>query len=256
MKVLLKSGKLPSKNIKINIGGSKSESNRLLILQTQFPNLSIENLSDSDDTSVLQKALKVVNGIVDIHHAGTAMRFLTAYFSTKKGAEIILTGSQRMQERPIKILVDALKRLDADIEYLKNEGFPPLKIIGKSLQKSEVKIKANISSQYISALMLVAPLFPNGLKIYLEGQATSVSYIEITLSLLKKIGIFGDFKQNIISIPSSNNVSDKTVIVESDWSSASYFYSFVALSQNMEITLGSFSEESLQGDSEDRKSVV
>src|SRR5690606_2139586 len=117
------------------------------------------------------------------------------------------------------------------------EGFPPLKIIGKSLQKSEIKIKANISSQYISALMLVAPLFPNGLKIYLEGKATSVSYIEMTLSLLKKIGIFGDFKQNIISIPSSNNVSDKTVIVESDWSSVSYFYSFVALSENLKITL-------------------
>src|SRR5690606_7048246 len=144
MKVLLKSGKLPSKNIKINIGGSKSESNRLLILQAQFPNISIENLSDSDDTSVLQKALKIENGTVNIHHAGTAMRFLTAYFSAKEGTEIILTGSERMQERPIKILVDALKSLDADIEYLKNEGFPPLIIKGQPLQKSEVKIKANI----------------------------------------------------------------------------------------------------------------
>src|SRR5690606_6550715 len=147
--------------------GSKSESNRMLILQAQFPNISIENLSESDDTSVLQKALKVPNGTVDILHAGTAMRFLTAYFAAKEGAEIILTGSQRMQERPIGILVDALKSLGADIEYLKEEGFPPLKINGKTLQKNKVKIKANVSSQYISALMLVAPMFPNGLKISL-----------------------------------------------------------------------------------------
>ncbi len=249
MNVFLKSGKIPSKNIKINIGGSKSESNRMLILQAQFPNISIENLSDSDDTAVLQKALKIEKGTVDIHHAGTAMRFLTAYFSAKEGVEITLTGSQRMQERPIKILVDALKNLGADIEYLKNEGFPPLKIKGKSLQKEEVKINANISSQYISALMLVAPMLPEGLKIYLEGKTTSVPYIEMTLSLLKNIGITGEFKEYTITIPSAQSIENRELIVESDWSSASYFYSLVALSEKMEITIGSFSEESLQGDS-------
>ena len=248
MKAILERGSFPKKNIHINIGGSKSESNRLLILQAQFPSISIENLSESDDTAVLQKALKATNGTVDIHHAGTAMRFLTAYFSAKKGAELTLTGSPRMQERPISILVEALQSLGADIEYLKNEGFPPLKIKGKSLQKNEVKMKANISSQYISALILVAPMFPQGLKIYLEGNITSKPYIEMTLSLLKSTGIKGSFNRNEITIPSKEKSEKTTLTVESDWSSASYFYSLVALSENCEITLTSFSEESLQGD--------
>ena len=154
-----------------------------------------------------------------------------------------------MQERPIGILVDALQSLGANIEYLKNEGFPPLKIAGKSLQKSEVKIKANVSSQYISALMLMAPMLPKGLKIILEGNTTSVPYIEMTLSLLKNTGIAGSFINNEISIPSVKKVPDRVLVVESDWSSASYFYSIVALSKKMEMNIGSFSEESLQGDS-------
>lgn len=248
MKAILERGSFPKKNIKINISGSKSESNRMLILQAQFPNISIENLSESDDTIVLQKAFKNLSGKIDIHHAGTAMRFLTAYFSAKEGADIILTGSQRMQERPIGILVKALRSLGADINYLENEGFPPLKIVGKKLQKSEVKIKANVSSQYISALMLIAPMLPNGLKIDLEGKATSVPYIEMTLSLLKSIGIKGSFSKNEITIFSEKNIEETALIVESDWSSASYFYSLVALSETCEITLGSFSKESLQGD--------
>ncbi|HET8804517.1 MAG TPA: 3-phosphoshikimate 1-carboxyvinyltransferase [Aequorivita sp.] len=248
MKAILERGSFPEKNIHINIGGSKSESNRLLILRAQFPSISIENLSESDDTAVLQKALKATNGTIDIHHAGTAMRFLTAYFSAKEGAEITLTGSQRMQERPISILVEALQSLGADIAYLKNEGFPPLKIKGKSLQNNEVKIQANISSQYISALMLVAPMLPKGLKIYLEGKITSEPYIEMTLSLLKSIGIKGSFNTNEITIPSKGKTEKTTLTVESDWSSVSYFYSLVALSENCEITLTSFSEESLQGD--------
>lgn len=249
MKAILEHGSFPVKNVKINISGSKSESNRMLILQAQFPNISIENLSESDDTKVLLEGLKTTNGTVDVHHAGTAMRFLTAYFAAKEDTEIILTGSQRMQERPIGILVNALKSLGADIEYLKNEGFPPLKIKGKSLQKSKVKIKANISSQYISALMLVAPMFSNGLRIYLEGKTTSMPYIEMTLSLLKSIGIKGGFSKNEILISSEKNVETKTLVVESDWSSASYFYSLLALSENAEMTLGSYSNKSLQGDS-------
>jgi 3-phosphoshikimate 1-carboxyvinyltransferase len=249
MNATLKNGKFPSENIKINITGSKSESNRLLILQAQFPNIIIENLSDSDDTFVLQKGLKINNGIVDVHHAGTAMRFLTAYFSAKPNSEITLTGSPRMQERPIGILVDALKSLGAEIEYLKNEGFPPLKIKGKNLQKNNIEIKADVSSQYISALMLVAPMLPNGLKISLKGKATSIPYIEMTLSLLKSIGINGNFKNNEIVIPSTKKIENAVVTVESDWSSASYFYSLVALSENCKITLISFLKESFQGDS-------
>lgn len=249
MRVILARGDFPRKNIRIDISGSKSESNRLLILQAQFPNISIENLSESDDTIVLQEGLRIVNGIVDVHHAGTAMRFLTAYFSAKEGVEVTLTGSQRMQERPIRILVDALKDLGADIEYLKNEGFPPLKIKGKLLQEKEVKIRANVSSQYISALMLIAPMLPNGLKISLEGETTSIPYIEMTLSLLKKVGIIANFSKDEILISSTENIQDKNLRVESDWSSASYFFNLVALSVDCEMTLSSLSEESLQGDS-------
>lgn len=248
MKAILKRGEFSSENLKINICGSKSESNRLLILQAQFPNISIENLSDSDDTAVLQKGLKISKGTVDVHHAGTAMRFLTAYFAATEGTEVLLTGSARMQQRPIGILVEALKSLGADIEYAQNEGFPPLRIKGKKLLKNEVTIKADVSSQYISALMLIAPALPKGLKISLQGKTTSVPYIEMTLQLLKNIGISGDFKKNVISISSAENVDDKLMIVESDWSSASYFYSLVALSDDLQITLGSFSKESLQGD--------
>lgn len=244
----LKKGELPSENIKINICGSKSESNRLLILQAEFPNISIENLSDSDDTAVLQKGLRVLKGTVDVHHAGTAMRFLTAYFAAKEGADVLLTGSQRMRERPIEILVNALRNLGADIEYAQNEGFPPLKIKGKNLQKNEVTIKADVSSQYISALMLIAPMLPTGLKISLEGKITSIPYIEMTLQLLKNAGVAGNFTGNSIEISSAESIEDEQMIVESDWSSASYFYSLVALSENLQITLGSFSEESLQGD--------
>ena len=248
MKAFLNRGQFSEKEIRVNIGGSKSESNRLLILHAQFPNISIENLSDSDDTLVLKNGLVIQNGVVDVGHAGTAMRFLTAYFAAKEGAEITLTGSARMQERPIEILVDALKSLGADIQYLKNEGFPPLKIKGKSLQRSEVKISANVSSQYISALMLVAPRLPNGLKIHLDGKTTSLPYIEMTFSLLKQLEISTDFEENTITIPCVESIPDTKIIVESDWSSASYFYSLVALSENIEIILSSFSEESLQGD--------
>ena len=147
----------------IRITGSKSESNRALLLQGLFPNIAIENLSNSDDAEVMQKGIKIDNGIVDIHHAGTAMRFLTGYFASQEGKTVTLTGSQRMTERPIKVLVEALRSLGADITYEKNEGFPPLHIKGKKLIKSHVSLPANISSQYISSLLLIAPSLENGL---------------------------------------------------------------------------------------------
>ncbi len=250
MKAKLSRGNFPRRDININIGGSKSESNRLLVLQAQFPNIAISNLSPSDDTRVLLKGIKRVNGTVDVHHAGTAMRFLTAYFAAKPGSEILLTGSPRMQQRPIKILVDALRQLGAHIEYTNQEGFPPLKIKGSTLSKEKVKIQANVSSQYISALMLVAPRLPHGLEIVLEGKCTSVPYIEMSLSLLKKCGIVGSFKNNRIHIPAVKNIDDVKVEVESDWSSASYYYSLVALSDSSTITLGNFFSGSIQGDAE------
>ena len=234
----------------ITISGSKSESNRLLILQQLYSNLKIENLSDSDDSNHLQEALHSSNNIVDIGHAGTAMRFLTAYFATKEGSNIILTGSERMKNRPIGILVEALRSLGADIEYNNNEGYPPLKISGKKITKSKVQIEGNVSSQYISALLLIASSLENGLEIELVGKITSVPYIKMTLSLLEELGIKTFFESNIIKIESKELLSPKTIIVESDWSSSSYFYSLVAMSDiGSEIHLSAYKQNSLQGDS-------
>ncbi len=236
-------------SVKIKITGSKSESNRLLILQALYPNINIENLSNSDDTKTLQQALKKTNGEVNIHHAGTAMRFLTAYFSSLAGANVILTGSERMQQRPIKILVDALKQLGAEIEYLGEEGFPPLKIIGKNITKNQVEIEANVSSQFISALMLIGSNLPNGLNIQLKGEITSIPYIEMTLQLLQKVGMAGVFSENLITIPSTLHLDKQTIYVESDWSSASYYFSAVSLHKNLTVTLSNYFRDSLQGDS-------
>ncbi len=238
----------------IQITGSKSEANRLLILQALFEGLKIDNLSNSDDSQVLQKALQTSSDVVDIHHAGTAMRFLTAYFSIQENREILLTGSSRMKERPIGVLVDALRMLGADISYEESEGFPPLRIRGKQLLKSEVNLKANVSSQYISALLLIGAVLKNGLTLSLEGKITSVPYINMTLNLLNEIGVKTSFKENVISVypkeTSSRKNNDKLIIVESDWSSASYFYSLIALSEiGTSITLSSYKETSLQGDS-------
>lgn len=233
----------------IQITGSKSESNRALILRALYPSISLNNLSNSDDTSVLQKALKTSNGLVDIHHAGTAMRFLTAYFATKEGVEVVLTGSSRMQERPIKLLVNALIDLGADISYLEQEGFPPLKITGKKLLKSSVNVQANISSQYISALMLIGASLPNGLIINLEGPVTSTPYINMTLKLLHYFGIEAKFEGQVISIQPKSIVESKTFEIESDWSSASYYFSIVALGKSGQLNLKNYKQESLQGDS-------
>lgn len=233
----------------INVSGSKSESNRLLILQSLFPNLSLMNLSNSDDTKYLAKALKRNDEIVDISHAGTAMRFLTAYFSVKEGREVILTGSSRMQNRPISILVEALRSLGADISYEKKEGYPPLRIKGKQINQSRVKINGNVSSQYISALLLMAPGLKNGLEVELLGKVTSVPYINMTLALLSDLGIEHTWKDNLIRIAPKAEIQDRVMTVESDWSSASYFYSLVALSENGKVTLSSYKKNSLQGDS-------
>ncbi|MEZ4874097.1 MAG: 3-phosphoshikimate 1-carboxyvinyltransferase [Flavobacteriaceae bacterium] len=248
MKAVLAHTILPPSVRKLGVTGSKSESNRLLLLQALYPSIHIKNLSQSDDTQYLQKALRSQGEVIDIHHAGTAMRFLTAYFACKENSKVVLTGSERMQERPIGILVKALQTLGADIQYIKKVGFPPLNIVGKSLLKNEVTIAANTSSQFISALMLVAPSLPNGLIIQLEGEVTSVPYINMTLSLLNELGIEGRFFGKKIQIPHKKSIDTQTLTVESDWSSASYFYSIVALSEGLELTLESYKKNSLQGD--------
>ena len=231
------------------ITGSKSESNRLLILQALFPILALDNLSDSDDTQAMQRGLASKDQIIDIGHAGTTMRFLTSYFATTPGIEKVLTGSKRMQERPIKLLVDALRSIGADIEYVKNEGYPPLRISGKAISTTSVSLAANVSSQYITSLMLVAPKLPNGLKIVLEGEITSVSYINMTCTLLQRVGIDATFSNQSIHVLPKQNIDAKILTVESDWSSASYHFSMVALAQSADVSLSSYIPTSLQGDS-------
>ncbi|MGB0896117.1 MAG: 3-phosphoshikimate 1-carboxyvinyltransferase [Flavobacteriaceae bacterium] len=237
---------------KIAITGSKSEANRLLILNALFDQIDIKNLSNSDDTQVLQKALSSTEAIIDVHHAGTAMRFLTAYLAIQDNKTRVLTGSSRMQERPIGVLVDALKMLGADISYQDKDGFPPLLITGKTITAQQVTLQANVSSQFISALVLIAPMLKNGLELILEGQITSRPYIQMTLSLLESIGVTTEFKDNRIKVypVDSSEIKPKIIVVESDWSSASYYYSIVALSEvGTTIELSSYYKESLQGDS-------
>jgi 3-phosphoshikimate 1-carboxyvinyltransferase len=253
----IQNSKFKIQNATIAITGSKSETNRLLLLQALYPNISIENASNSDDSEVMVDALqksKIKNQkslIIDVHHAGTAMRFLTAFFAVQEGAEVILTGSSRMQERPIQILVDALNQLGAEITYIEKEGFPPIKIVGKKLIQSKVSLPANVSSQFVSALLLIAPKLENGLELTLEGAITSRPYIQMTLDLLSEIGVETSFVNNSIKIhPKPFIESSKSIHVESDWSSSSYIYSIVALSEiGAEITLSNFKKNSLQGDS-------
>lgn len=233
----------------IKITGSKSESNRLLILQALYPDLKISNLSNSDDTHYLQKALQSDESLINIHHAGTAMRFLTAYFSVQEGREVVLTGSKRMTERPVKLLVDALKQMGADVSYEQNEGYPPIRIKGKKLIANQISLQANISSQYISALMLMAPSLPNGLEIKLEGQITSTPYIKMTLEILQQAGVKGTFEGSSIKIEPAQQLEKQTLAVESDWSSASYYYSLAAISESADLKLSTYRKTSLQGDS-------
>lgn len=249
MDINLKTSKLNQKST-VRITGSKSESNRILLLQALYNGLIIENLSNSDDSVLMQNALISNSSTVDIHHAGTAMRFLTAYYATQPGKTTLLTGSSRMQERPIKILVDALKTLGANISYLKKEGYPPLKIIGTKLQNNMVEMEANVSSQYISALLLIAPSLPDGLKLQLKGKITSVPYIKMTLALLDDLGVKTTFDSNSITVKPFEGKTEKTFTIESDWSSASYYYSIVALGPiGTQLSLSSYKVNSLQGDS-------
>jgi 3-phosphoshikimate 1-carboxyvinyltransferase len=220
----------------------------MLLLQALFPQITLANLSNSDDTVAMKSGLESDHDLVDIGHAGTSMRFLTAYYSSLENQEKTLTGSQRMQERPIGILVDALRQLGAEISYLKNEGYPPLLIKGKRLTTSEVRLSANISSQYITSLMLIAPSLADGLHLHLEGKMTSAPYIEMTLSLLRQIGIKATISGQHIQVFPKNDIAQIPHAVESDWSSASYYFSMVALAKDANITLSTYKENSLQGD--------
>ena len=233
----------------IKISGSKSESNRLLILRAYSSFFKIINLSDSDDTKTMVSALKSEDENIDISHAGTAMRFLTSYYSSIINSSKILTGSARMKQRPISILVDALNKLGADIEYIENKGYPPIKLRGKLITNNTVSLPANVSSQYISSLMMLGISLKDGLKINLSTKMISLPYIKMTKILIERLGGKVVIQSNNIIIQPflSQDISDQTV--ESDWSSVSYFYSLVALSNYSEITISTFFKKSIQGDS-------
>ena len=254
MNIHLQKSKVKSQKSIVKITGSKSETNRLLLLQALYPNITLENSSNSDDSEVMLKALNSQFTtdhlqLIDIHHAGTAMRFLTAYFAIQEGKDFVLTGSPRMKERPIKILVEALQQLGAEITYEEKEGFPPIKIIGKKLTNNKVSLPANVSSQYISALLLIAPKLENGLELTLEGEITSIPYIKMTLALLNEIGIETSFIENKIIVKPQFTIHNSQLTIESDWSSASYWFSIVAISEiGTQITLSSYKQNSLQGD--------
>ena len=240
----------------INLSGSKSESNRLLILKKVLGlDLNLVNLSDSNDTHILSTILNSYEtegqSEFNVGDAGTAMRFLTAFFAVQTG-EYILTGSDRMKERPIKDLVEALRSLGAEINYLEGEGFPPLRINGKKLTGTSISIDATVSSQFLSALLLIAPKFENGLEIHLKGEPVSISYLEMSVQLLRQFGLEIDFMENKISVspvPNCASTQLKEWKIESDWSSASYWFEMAALSNEADLTIFGLKENSLQGDS-------
>lgn len=235
-------------NENISLPTSKSISNRVLILNAlAYSPYDIENPSDSDDTYVLQKVFNSNSNHFDIGAAGTSMRFLTAYLSKIMG-EWTITGSERMKQRPISILVDALRELGANIEYIENEGYPPLKITGVALKGGTLELAGNISSQYISAILMIAPYITDGLILKLTGEIISKPYINLTLKLMEEFGVKANWKENTIEVPEAV-YTPKPFKVEGDWSAASYWYEMIALSDNGTITLEGLSSKSFQGDS-------
>jgi len=250
-------------NTEIQLTGSKSECNRALIISALSNKLvKVENLSNAADTVTLDGILNSLkedselktedSRLVDVGPAGTAMRFLSAYLSAKNG-NFLLTGTERMKKRPIGILAEALKTIGADISYAESDGFPPLNINGPLNQTTaEVKIKGDISSQYISALLMIAPILPKGLTLEIEGELTSRPYVDMTLDMLAEVGIKHTWNENSISIePQAFKAG--TLVVEPDWSAASYWYSIAALADEAEISLPALKEKSLQGDSQIQK---
>ena len=233
----------------VSISGSKSESNRLILLRAYTSYFKIFNLSNSDDTQLMLSAIESDKKEINIGHAGTAMRFLTSYYSSISENSKVLTGSNRMKQRPISILVDALKDLGCDIEYIDKSGFPPLKINGKNILTNSVTLPADVSSQYISSLMMLGVSLENGLKIKLSSEITSLPYILMTKKIIDRIGGITKIDDGEITIEPFKEKIIPEQFVESDWSSASYFYSIAALSDSARLTLSTFFKESLQGDS-------
>ncbi len=233
---------------KIRLSSSKSESNRALIINAVSGNkCKLENLSDARDTVTMQRLLNSSEKTLDVIDAGTTMRFLIALMAAK-GENKILTGTARMCERPVKILVEALRSLGAEIDYLGNKGFPPVEIKGFKSKSNKIQIQGDVSSQYISALLMVSPLLPDGLQLELTGKVASRPYIEMTLDLMKIFGVSHTWTNNVITVNKQEYTANEYKI-ESDWSGASYWYSVVALAEKAEIELLGLKKASLQGDS-------
>ncbi|MBQ8360526.1 MAG: 3-phosphoshikimate 1-carboxyvinyltransferase [Bacteroidaceae bacterium] len=236
----------------IKLPSSKSISNRVLVINALSGSVEVpQNLSDCDDTRVMVKALTEDTPVVDIMAAGTAMRFLTAYYAATLGSKKTLTGTERMQQRPIRILVDALRHLGARVEYVKNEGYPPLLVCGQSLEVSEVSLQGNVSSQYISALLMIAPVMKQGLHLKLEGTVISRPYIDLTLQLMTDFGAKVRWVGENDIVVESYPYVPRAFTVESDWSAASYWYEMLALIPDEEATvvLPGLYAHSYQGDS-------
>ncbi|MFD2245927.1 3-phosphoshikimate 1-carboxyvinyltransferase [Pontibacter ruber] len=235
-------------NGSIKLPASKSEANRALIIAALSGQESeLHNLSEANDTQLLQRLLKSNDETIDAEDAGTVMRFLTAYYAVT-GQQKTLTGTERMCQRPIKVLVEALRELGASIDYLREEGYPPLKINGfQGNGNNKLSVRSDISSQYISALLMIAPMLPEGMVLELEGKISSRPYIEMTLSLMKHFGVEATFEENTITVP-HQQYKAASFTVESDWSAASYWYSMVALAREADITLLGLRENSYQGD--------
>tara|TARA_R110002096_G_scaffold192564_2_gene374220 strand:- start:50491 stop:51741 length:1251 start_codon:yes stop_codon:yes gene_type:complete len=234
----------------LTIAGSKSESNRLLILKKLYaPNIEIQGLSNSRDTQIMINALNSTSEIIDVEDAGTAMRFLLAYFAMSSQNVIVLKGSPRMHQRPIGILVEVLQKLGAKIEYLGSQNFPPLKIYASQLNADEIEIDSGVSSQFVSALMMIGPKLPNGLKIKLRGHTVSKPYINLSAQLMNKMGLAVEIEEEQIILKKEKESLLKNISVEADWSSASYWFLMASLCEKAKIELKGFQKQSLQGDS-------
>ena len=241
--------KHPSKKLEgsITLPASKSISNRALIIQALCSKpFQIHNLSEAKDTRILQEVLQNTATDIYVGDAGTAMRFLTAFLSTQKGP-FIIDGSKRMRERPIQLLVDALNQLDANISYLEKEGFPPLHIAGHIIQGGAITLDGGVSSQYISALLLISPTLEKGLTIHLRGTLVSKPYIEMTLSMMAYFGVESEWKGNCITIK-QQSYQAKDLTIETDWSAAAFWLELVALAKEANIILQGPHSHSWQGD--------
>lgn len=242
----------PRLNACVDLPTSKSISARALIINAlAAAPCTLQGLSDCDDTQAMLSALDARPDVIDVGAAGTAMRFLTAYCATREGEDNVLTGTQRMQQRPIGILVDALRSLGAEIDYLAAPGYPPLRIRGRKLQGGAVTVEAGISSQYISALMMIGPTLAQGLQLQLEGTIASRPYIEMTRSLMQQFGAEVAFEGQTISVAPGSYRRSEAYSVEPDWSAASYWFELVALSPDADarVLLPGLQAASLQGDS-------